>query len=97
VTLRLLNARANMEDEVASGENARIAQKVASAVAQIQDAFHKQLEALDEFRFMDLESEMDVLSDMLRGDGLIQEEDAQQPAVQEDDPFSSLFAKGKEE
>ena len=60
--------------------------------------FYAQLDALNEFRFINLESEMDVLADMLKSDGLTAEPDA--PAVakeepQEDDPFASLFAKGE--
>ena len=75
-----------------------IAARIAKAVEQVQSAFHKQLDALNEFRFINLESEMDVLADMLKSDGLTAEPDA--PAVakeepQEDDPFASLFAKGE--
>ena len=74
------------------------AARIAKAVEQVQSAFHKQLDALNEFRFINLESEMDVLADMLKSDGLTAEPDA--PAVakeepQEDDPFASLFAKGE--
>jgi len=64
-------------------------------MGQVQTALHRQLEALDEYRFINLESEMDVLADMLRSDGLI---DAQEPAQETvehkaEDPFSGLFAK----
>ena len=64
----------------------------------MQAAFHKQLQALDEFRFINLESEMDVLADMLQSDGLMQQErkpEAQKQADAETDAFSGLFAKGK--
>lgn len=65
----------------------------------VQSAFHKQLDALNEFRFINLESEMDVLADMLKSDGLTAEPDApaakEAEAPQEDDPFASLFAKGE--
>mgnify|MGYP003096651047 CR=1 FL=1 len=76
----------------------QIAARIAKAVGEVQSAFHKQLDALNEFRFINLESEMDVLADMLKSDGLTAEPDA--PAVakeepQEDDPFASLFAKGE--
>ena len=64
----------------------------------MQSAFHKQLDALNEFRFINLESEMDVLADMLKSDGLTAEPDApaaEAEAPQADDPFASLFAKGE--
>ena len=51
----------------------------------IDKAFLKQVEALDEYRFIDLESEMDVLRDMLRSDGLLDEE-------KEDDPFAQVLS-----
>lgn len=94
-TLKLLNARAALEAEVSAGQSADIAK----AVEQVQSAFHKQLDALNEFRFINLESEMDVLADMLKSDGLTAEPDApaakEAEAPQEDDPFASLFAKGE--
>ena len=53
----------------------------------IDKAFLKQVEALDAYRFIDLESEMDVLRDMLKADGLIDEtKDAH-----EDDPFAGVL------
>ena len=59
----------------------------------------KQLDALNEYRFIDLESEMDVLSDMLRSEGLTEEEktvQAEEPEKKtEDDPFAGLFARGE--
>ena len=97
-TLGLLEERAKLEHEVNAGENAGIAQKISTATAQVQAAFHKQLQALDEFRFINLESEMDVLADMLQSDGLMQQErkpEAQKQADAETDAFSGLFAKGK--
>ena len=89
-TLKLLSARAQLESEV----NAVSSQNIAS---RISDAFHKQLDALNEFRFINLESEMDVLTDMLKSDGLTADSDTftdTKAAPQEDDPFASLFAKG---
>ena len=98
-TLKLLNARAALEAEVSVGQSADIAARIAKAVEQVQSAFHKQLDALNEFRFINLESEMDVLADMLKSDGLTAEPDApaakEAEAPQEDDPFASLFAKGE--
>ena len=87
-TLKLLESRAKLEGEVAAGENAQIAQKIRAAMAQVQAAFHTQLDALNEFRFINLESEMDVLSDMLSGDGLI----APEKKAEKEDPFGTLFA-----
>ncbi|MGN0776427.1 MAG: 5-bromo-4-chloroindolyl phosphate hydrolysis family protein [Candidatus Ventricola sp.] len=93
-TLKLLEARAKLEHEV--NENAQIAQKIRTAMAQVQTAFHKQLDALNDFRFINLESEMDVLSEMLRSDGLTAEEEDGAPALrtEEDDPFAGLFSQG---
>ena len=93
-TLKLLEARAKLEHEV--NENAQIAQKIRTAMAQVQTAFHKQLDALNDFRFINLESEMDVLSEMLRSDGLTAEEEngAPAPQTEEDDPFAGLFSQG---
>ena len=90
-TLRLLEARAKLEGEV--GEQAQIAHKIREALAQVQTAFHKQLDALNEFRFISLESEMDVLADMMKSDGLIADEarSTQESGAQGDDPFAGLF------
>ena len=57
--------------------------------------FDQQLDALNEYRFINLESEMDVLSDMLRGDGLLAGEMNEQPAqaAEADDPFAGLFTR----
>ena len=83
-TLKLLNARAALEAEVSAGQSADIAARIAKAVEQVQSAFHKQLDALNEFRFINLESEMDVMRDMLKADGLIDEETG-------DDPFADVL------
>lgn len=97
-TLKLLHARAELEHEVNAGGSAQIAAKIADAMAQVQTAFHKQLDALQEFRFINLESEMDVLADMLRADGLTGEgETAAAPRAQmaeQEDPFAGLFQQG---
>ena len=87
-TLKLLEARAKLEDE----ENAQIAGKIRDAMAQVQKAFHKQLDALNEFRFISLESEMDVLADMLRSDGLLGREDDGAAAAEPTDGKADLFA-----
>ena len=67
--------------------------RIREAMAAVQTAFHKQLDALNEYRFINLESEMDVLSDMLRSDGLAAEPDAK-TKEEEDDPFAGLFKQG---
>lgn len=102
-TLKLLNERAALEGEVGAGSNLQIAERICKAMAQVQTAFHKQLDALNEFRFINLESEMDVLSDMLKSDGLAAEEKSDTDAQgtdtaenteekTEEDAFGSLFA-----
>ena len=98
VTLKLLTARAKIEGEVSGGQSAQIAGRIREAMRAVQTAFHKQLDALNEYRFINLESEMDVLADMLKSDGLT--DDAPVPAAQdtkeeeEDDPFAGLFTQG---
>ena len=101
-TLKLLTARAKIEGEVGSGKGAQIAQRIREAMAQVQSALHTQLDALSEYRFIDLESEMDVLADMLRSDGLaggVQDELPDVAAAgeeqEEDAPFAALFARGE--
>ena len=82
-----------LEAEVNAGQNPQIAARIREAMAAVQTAFHKQLDALNEYRFINLESEMDVLSDMLRSDGLAAEPDAK-TKEEEDDPFAGLFKQG---
>ena len=77
-----------------AGQSAQIAAKIRSAMTQVQSAFHQQLSALEEFRFINLESEMDVLAQMLAGDGLIGREKEAQAAESEEDPFAALFEQG---
>lgn len=93
-TMRLLEERAKLEREVNAGQSAQIAAKIRAAMAQVQSAFHQQLSALEEFRFINLESEMDVLAQMLAGDGLIGREKEAQAAESEEDPFAALFGQG---
>ena len=62
--------------------------RISEALGVIDKAFQRQVEALDEYRFIDLESEMDVLRDMLRSDGLVDDEQAA-----EDDPFAGVLGK----
>lgn len=93
-TLKLLQERAKLEHEVNAGQSAQIAQRIREAMAQVQTAFHKQLDAINEYRFISLESEMDVLADMLAGDGLIARDEEEKTAApdEEKDPFGTLFA-----
>lgn len=96
--MKLLDARAALEGEIGRSENAQIADRIRTAMAEVQSAFRRQLEALNEYRFINLESEMDVLADMLRADGLMPDDAQavpanapQQGAQEEDDPFASVF------
>lgn len=75
-TLKLLDARARLDDAgTAKGREIRI--RIGSALAEVDKAFLNQVAALEEYRFVDLESEMDVLSEMLRSDGLLTEEETE--------------------
>jgi len=85
--LRLLDARAKLESTANTPKAREVRARISDALGVIDKAFLKQVEALDEYRFIDLESEMDVLRDMLRADGLI-EEDEQQA----DDPFAGVLS-----
>ncbi|MBR5288875.1 MAG: 5-bromo-4-chloroindolyl phosphate hydrolysis family protein [Clostridia bacterium] len=92
--MKLLDARARVEQEVEAGAGADFAARVCRAMEDVQTAFHQQLDALNEFRFINLESEMDALSAMLRSEGLSAQEEAEQTAQQdgEEDPFAGLFS-----
>lgn len=81
-TLKLLDARAKLENGATSQTAAKMRQKVSDALGVIDDAFKKQLSALDEYRFLNLESEMDVLTDLLKSDGLIDEDTARHAGPQ---------------
>lgn len=74
-TLRLLDARAHLESSANTPKAREVRQRISEAVAVIDKAFLKQVEALDAYRFIDLESEMDVLKDMLRSDGLLENDE----------------------
>ena len=85
-TLRLLEARAKLENSADTPKAREVRSRISIAVGEIDKAFRKQVEALDEYRFIDLESEMDVLRDMLKSDGLIDENE-----TAEDDPFADVL------
>ena len=97
-TMKLLDARAKIEGEVRMGASAQIAQRIREAMKDVYRAFDKQLEALNEFRFINLESEMDALSAMLASDGLTAQAEETLPErkeeTQEEDPFAGLFTQG---
>ena len=84
-TLKLLDARAKLENTANTPKAREIRARISEAVGTIDKAFLKQVEALDAYRFIDLESEMDVLRDMLRADGLIEED------KEDDDPFTQVL------
>lgn len=85
-TLKLLDARAKLENRANTARARQVCARIQDAICAVDAAFKKQVEALDEYRFIDLESEMDVLRDMLRSDGLLDDE-------QDDDPFAGLNKK----
>ena len=87
-TLRLLEARAKLERSANTPKAREMRIRIAEAIGVIDKALIRQVEALDEYRFLDLESEMDVLRDMLKADGLLDEEQ------EEDDPFAQVLGKG---
>ena len=78
-TLKLLDARARLEDSARTPKAREVRNRISEAVGAIDKAFLKQVDALDAYRFIDLESEMDVLRDMLRADGLIDEDEKNNP------------------
>ena len=81
--------------KILAGSSGTIGQRIDEAAATVQEAFHKQLSALDEFRFINLESEMDALRQMMASDGLTEDGTAAEaPAGEEEDPFSGLFSQG---
>ena len=85
-TLKLLEARARLEDSARTSKAREVRARISEAVGAIDKAFLKQVAALDAYRFIDLESEMDVLRDMLKADGLIDEE-------KDDDPFAQTLGR----
>ncbi len=85
-TLKLLDARARLENTASTPKAREVRARISEAVGAIDKAFLKQVEALDAYRFIDLESEMDVLRDMLRADGLIDEDERP-----DDDPFAQVL------
>ena len=77
-TLKLLNARAKLDRSAYTVKAREVRSRINKALGEVDAAFKKQLESLDEYRFVDLESEIDVLTDMLKADGLLDEENDRQ-------------------
>ena len=86
VSVFLLPTKVYTMNTASTPKAREVRQRISEAVGMIDKAFVKQVEALDEYRFIDLESEMDVLRDMLKSDGLIDEEQG------EDDPFADVLS-----
>ena len=86
-TLKLLDARARLENSASTPKAREVSARISEALGVIDKAFARQVEALDAYRFIDLESEMDVLRDMLRADGLIDD-----PTDAQDDPFAQVLS-----
>ena len=76
-TLKLLDARARL-DNAGTPKGREVRRRIGSALDEIDRAFRNQIQSLEEYRFVDLESEMDVLSEMLRSDGLLEEEEEEE-------------------
>ena len=85
-TLKLLEARSKLENNANTPKARQVCERISEAIGAVDVAFKKQVEALDEYRFIDLESEMDVLRDMLKADGLVDEEQ------EEEDPFAKVLS-----
>lgn len=84
-TLRLLDARAKLEKTANTQKARQVREQISVALGEVDKAFQNQLEALDEYRFIDLESEMDTLRDMLRSDGLTNSDE-------QEDPFADVLS-----
>ena len=80
------NTQTDSADDEVSKVIREVRARISQAVGEIDTAFRKQVEALDEYRFIDLESEMDVMRDMLKSDGLIDEDEQK-----DDDPFADVL------
>ncbi len=74
-TYKLLQVRAEIlrQGKRPSQAAQKTLERIDSALNMIYTACEKQLNALDQFQYLSIETEMDVLDDMLRKDGLIDE------------------------
>ncbi len=74
-TLRLLDARAKLDKNAYTPKAREVRSRISEALGKIDIAFKREVNALDEYQFVNLESEMDVLTDMLKADGLLDDDD----------------------
>ena len=101
-TLKLLDARVRLENNASTPKAREVRARISEALGVIDKAFLKQVAALDEYRFIDLESEMDVLRDMLRADGFADEDESaaipprQQEKAPVYDPFEDVMQRRRE-
>ncbi len=66
-TLRLLEARAKLENDAGSPKAREVRARISQAVGEIDKAFRKQAEALDEYRFIDhTNSQLKCLTERIR-------------------------------
>ena len=71
-TLKLVDARAQIAQTGAVGDiTARTIMRIEEALEAVCKAFEKQLDALDQFRYLNVETEIEVLRDLLHRDGLL--------------------------
>lgn len=74
-TLKLVDARAQIaqsDTDTGSDTAQKTLARIEEALESIRSAFEKQLTALDQFRYLDVETEIDVLRDLLGQDGLLE-------------------------
>lgn len=82
-TLKLTDARLQIAQTGSRGEVAqRTLQRIEEALGAVCQAFEKQLEALDQFRYLNVDTEIDVLRDLLSADGLLDQVMQSQPTKQ---------------
>lgn len=71
-TLKLVEARAQIAESGQRGDMAeRTEVRIEEALEAIRRAFEKQLDAVDHFRYLNVETEIEVLRDLLAKDGLL--------------------------
>lgn len=82
-TLKLTDACVQIAQTGSRGEVAqRTLQRIDEALGAVCQAFEKQLEALDQFRYLNVDTEIDVLRDLLSADGLLDKVMQSQPPEQ---------------
>ena len=73
-THKLVDARAQIVQAGARGDAAeRTAARIEQALEAIRRAFEKQLDAVDHFQYLNVETEIEVLRDLLQKDGLLKD------------------------